>query len=232
MESILIQGPSGTGKSTSLRNVPPKGSIIITPNTKQLPWHGGTKAWESAGGVIYNTNDLIKLRQAVKGSITKGYQQIFVEDFSHYMTAVVLSDAFKARNTKDQTFARWTDFGTDIYKALFTSISEAELELKQAGKSSDAIVTVIHHTDINDQGKSTFKTAGKLLDNNIMPVSYFRIVLHSVVMDDKPINERYMFQTQDSMQREAKSPMGMFDQEYINNDLWPVLQRIREYNAG
>ena len=40
-EVILYIGDSGSGKSTALRNLDPKETVIITPNSKSLPFPKG-----------------------------------------------------------------------------------------------------------------------------------------------------------------------------------------------
>lgn len=42
-ETILILGESGCGKSTSLRNLNPEETFIISTTAKPLPWRGWKK---------------------------------------------------------------------------------------------------------------------------------------------------------------------------------------------
>jgi ABC-type phosphate/phosphonate transport system ATPase subunit len=42
-ETLLILGESGQGKSTSLRNLNPKETFIISTTSKPLPWRGWKK---------------------------------------------------------------------------------------------------------------------------------------------------------------------------------------------
>jgi ABC-type phosphate transport system ATPase subunit len=49
---IAIVGPSGTGKSTSIRSLNPKETFIINVARKELPFRGAEK--------LYNTAKLLK----------------------------------------------------------------------------------------------------------------------------------------------------------------------------
>lgn len=44
-ETILILGESGQGKSTSLRNLNPAETFIISTTSKPLPWRGWKKMY-------------------------------------------------------------------------------------------------------------------------------------------------------------------------------------------
>jgi hypothetical protein len=65
------------------------------------------------------------------------------------------------------------------------------------------------------------KTVGKLVDQHIVPEGFFTIVLRTEV-----INGNYKFTTQTNGQDCAKSPMGMFSDSHIDNDLAAVDQTI------
>ena len=67
-----------------------------------------------------------------------------------------------------------------------------------------------------------------MLDNYVTVEGRFTIVLKTVVQDG-----RYMFSTQNNGQDTVKSPLGLFDQSLIDNDLKYVDEKIREYwNMG
>jgi hypothetical protein len=88
----------------------------------------------------------------------------------------------------------------------------------------DYIVYFIGHSDQADDGREHFKTIGKMLDNYVTVEGKFTIVLKTVVQDG-----RYMFSTHNNGQDTVKSPMGMFEEDYIDNDLKAVDIAIREY---
>ena len=65
-----------------------------------------------------------------------------------------------------------------------------------------------------DFGKTKTKTIGKLLDEKIVMEGLVTIVLRTVVQ-----NGNYLFSTKNSGADTVKSPLGLFDDELIENDL-------------
>ena len=104
----------------------------------------------------------------------------------------------------------------DNYYSLIKSIAE---ELP-----SDAIVYVVMHEEMNDMGYVKPKTIGKLLDDKVCIEGMFTIVLHSMKLDGK-----YVFATNTDGLDVTKSPIGMFEETYIDNDLQVVTNKIRDY---
>lgn len=211
--------------------------MVLKPNTKPFPWRGGDAAFKKEGGVIVIDKRLNSIYDMVYKGLSGDnpnntiFNQIIIEDFSHFLGAEIMGDRFRARESGNEAFKRYSDLARDIYHALFDSVMDAENFLKKSEqKNDDAKVIVINHTEEDMRGKRKFKSSGKLLEKEIMPVSHFRIALHSVTVEAPKIEDRYKFLTQDTSQFEAKSPAGMFSGEYIPNDLWSVIQSIREYD--
>ena len=75
-----------------------------------------------------------------------------------------------------------------------------------------------------EYGDEKFKTIGKMLDENVTLEGLFTIVLKTVVSDGK-----YQFSTKNNGQDTVKTPMGLFDDALIENDLAAVDAAIREY---
>ena len=73
------------------------------------------------------------------------------------------------------------------------------------------------------------KTAGKLLDNQIVLEGLFTIALYTHVDEDKNGDATYEFVTNRWKKYPAKSPAGMFNATRIPNDLKDVCDRINEY---
>ena len=70
-KAILLEGLSGTGKSTSWRNIPPEQAMVIRPNTKDLPFPGSKakyKALDSKTGIgnVITTSSLNEIPQWLK----------------------------------------------------------------------------------------------------------------------------------------------------------------------
>ena len=135
-------------------------------------------------------------------------KSIVIDDATYLMV-----DEFM-RTSKVSGFQKFTDMA----KNFFDLIEEAR------GLADDRIVYFIGHRDTDASGNDKFKTIGKLLDEKVTLEGKFTIVLKTVVQDGK-----YLFQTHNSGQDTVKSPMDMFEADYIENDLAAVDKVIREY---
>lgn len=91
---------------------------------------------------------------------------------------------------------------------------------------------LLTHSD-EDNGVMKMKTIGKLLDEKIVLAGLFTYVLYTVVKNT-PKGTEYYFATNRTVddryvQIPAKSPIGVFKDILIPNDLGLVLQKIEEY---
>ena len=78
------------------------------------------------------------------------------------------------------------------------------------------------------EGREKCKTIGKMLDEKITVEGMFTVVLKTHVQDG-----RYTFLTHNSGFDTVKTPLGMFEDDEIDNDLAMVDAAIREfYNLG
>ena len=83
------------------------------------------------------------------------------------------------------------------------------------------------HEEKNEMGESKPKTIGKLLDDKVCVEGMFTIVLHALKLDGK-----YVFATSTDGLDVTKTPIGMFDSEYVDNDLNAITKTIRNYYGG
>ena len=89
---------------------------------------------------------------------------------------------------------------------------------------ANKIVYIIMHEETNDFGEIKPKTIGKLLDEKICLEGMFTIVLRCTIE-----NGEHKFVTQCNDGAVSKSPIEMFDDLTINNDLLLVDTAIRTY---
>ena len=159
-------------------------------------------------------------RQKLPTVSTDNYKQIIGGLPKIKTPSIVIDDATYLmvnafmRNAKVQGYQKYTDMAFD-----FNSLIEAALKLPD-----DKIVYFIGHSNQADDGREQFKTIGKMLDNYVTLEGKFTIVLKTVVKDGQ-----YYFSTQNNGMDTVKSPMGMFEEELIPNDLKAVDDVIREY---
>lgn len=149
----------------------------------------------------------------------------------NYATIARLLDRAKAKSIviDDATYLMVDEFmrtSKVVGYQKFTDMAKNFFDLIEAarGLQDDRIVYFLGHSDTDANGNDKFKTIGKLLDEKVTLEGKFTIVLKTVVQDGK-----YLFQTHNSGQDTVKSPMGMFEDDYIENDLAAVDRTIREY---
>jgi hypothetical protein len=153
----------------------------------------------------YNTDDYNKILNALAKTERKS---IIIDDATYLMVGEFM------RNAKVTGYQKYTDMAVS-----FNNLIEIASKLPD-----DVIVYFIGHSEQADDGREHFKTIGKMLDNYVTVEGKFTIVLKTVVQDGK-----YLFATHNNGQDTVKSPMGLFEQDYIDNDLKAVDDAIREY---
>ena len=215
--TIMILGDSGTGKSASLRNLDRKKSVLLNVLGKPLPFKGGNEFHSVTNDDPKSLNGLL-----VRLNDRKDKQVVVVDDFQYVMANMWMKSLLEPR-TKDSEFTKYKEIG---YHA-WTLIRTAQNVLRK-----DMMVFFLAHTDVDINGKTRCKTIGKMLDEKINLEGMFTIVLNTFVHQDRPVSERYCFQTQNNGCNTTKSPMGMFDSEEISNDLQIVVNSIQSYYGG
>ena len=153
----------------------------------------------------FNTDDYMSIEAAIQKAPAKS---IVIDDATYLMTGEYM------RAAKVTGYQKFTDLALNYYTLVKTA----------AALPDDKIVYFMGHSDIDSNGNEKFKTIGKLLDEKITLEGMFTIVLKTVVTDGK-----YQFSTRNSGQDTVKTPMGMFSEPLIENDLAAVDKAIREY---
>ena len=153
----------------------------------------------------YKTDDYMKIDDAMKKTDRKS---IVIDDATYLM-----ADEFM-RTAKVTGYQKFTDMALNY----FTLVKNA------AALPDDKIVYFLGHSDTDQNGMEKFKTIGKMLDEKITLEGLYTIVMKTVVADG-----RYMFSTRNSGQDTVKTPIGLFDDPLIDNDLASVDTKIREY---
>ena len=222
---ILCEGKSGTGKSTSLENLPPETTILFSPNGKPLPFRGSRKMYVE-GKNQFTTSSLTKLKELVKQTPKSKpkAKYIVIDDFTHYFNSRTMDASFIAQNSGNAAFAKWNVFASDV----FAVIKEAAESLPD---SIEAVI-IMHHTQVNDDGVQAFQSSGKLLEQTINVVSYFTYVIHSIIRPLEEGNVEYVFLTNADGLHEAKTPKGCFTERFIPNDMMDVITTIKAYEDG
>ena len=198
--AVLVLGASGSGKSASMRNFKENDVRILNVASKPLPFR--------------NVNKLKKADKAtyamIKGAVKSGQTFSYVVDDAQYLMAF-------------ESFDKINETGYSKFSAMAKNYEDM-LRTIQEDTSPDTIVYIMQHIDKDEDGNIKAKTLGKMLDQQLTIEGLFSIVLLA-----KAEERRHFFVTQSDGTNPCKSPMGMFDEIEIDNDLKMVDDTIREY---
>jgi len=216
---IGIVGPTGTGKSTSIKHLDPKETYIINVAKKELPFKGAEKLYNAENKNYKEIDDAIEVTRLLKNISEKAphIKNIIIEDSNYIMGFNIVSKADQVGFTKFSLMAK------DIVE-LFREARKLRDDLK--------VFYFSHPETIEDSGEIIgykIKTAGKLIDNQIVLEGLFTICLYTNVDEAKDGSATYGFVTNRYKKYPAKSPDGMFADIKIPNNLQLVVDTIDEY---
>ena len=192
---VLIIGESGTGKSTSIRNL--KNAGIINVYGKQLPFKNSMKTVN-----IDDCGKIVTLLKKAEADV------VVIDDFQYLLVTQFMNRVMEKGYDK---FSEMAKGYYDVINAVRTMAPEKR-------------VYFLSHSERDNFGNVKAKTIGKLLDEKVTVEGLFTIVLKTVVSENN-----YYFQTHNSGSDTVKSPMDMFAEDLIPNDLVEVDKAICEY---
>lgn len=213
---IAIMGESGSGKTTSLRNLDPSTTYIFDADKKGLSWRGW-KAQYNEGNhnyVAMDDNALILDRlRYINANPTLAHIKTVVIDT---MNGIMVADEYARKDTKG--YDKWADLAWAVW-----GIVDYALTMRD-----DLTVVFIAHsqTERDDSGAlfTRIKTSGKKLDKLVLESKF------TTVLNSKVINGEYVFVTRDPNST-AKAPMDLFETDTIPNDITEVIRALDEYNG-
>ncbi len=174
-------------------------------------------------GYISVTGKELPFQSEIKPVVAKGISEIksliekskkpivVVDDINYAFTYQV----FGRVGEKDQ-WAVFKDIGNDFFQLIKTIID----------KDTDQNIYLFGHIELNDERLVQLKTAGQTIRNNIAPEGLTNIVLESV----NDLGE-FVFKAR-SDGTGVKSPIDMFEEGTIPNDLKIVNDKINKYYGG
>lgn len=145
----------------------------------------------------------------IVAEIKKATEKIIVIDDAQY----IMSNEY-FRRVKENGWDKFADIGSNFYKVLHAADDLPD----------DVFVYILSHLQKDETGTEKIKTIGKMLDEKLTIEGLCTVVLKTTVVDGV-----YSFQTQNSGHDTCKSPIGMFNNFLIDNDLKMVDSIIREY---
>jgi len=200
---VMLIGKSGSGKSTSMRNFAKEELALINVNRKPLPFKGKFDS-------TLETTDYDKIEKAIMSTQKKA---IVIDDAGYLITNQFMNG--HGENKGNAVFELYNSLADNFYKLI---------KFCQERVNSEKIVYFVMHEDKNEFGDVKPKTIGKLLDEKVCVEGLFTIVLRAECKEGK-----YIFHTKTDGLDVTKAPLGMFEDEEIENDLKAVDKVIREY---
>lgn len=202
---VLITGPSGSGKSTSMRTFAPEEVAIVNVESKPLPFK------RTKDGIL-NTDDY----KTVEAAIAKTEKKAIVIDDAGYLITNYFMRNHNSTGAGNNVFQMYNQMADDFWGLIHYIKNRLD---------DDKIVYIMMHEDVDELNGVKPKTIGKLLDEKVCIEGMVTIVLRACVEDGE-----HKFRTHSKTNGDiTKTPIDMFEQDEIPNDLKLVDTKIREF---
>lgn len=212
---IAVVGQSGSGKSTSLRSLDPARTLLIDMELKGFPFKGAEKF------TVVSCASCSEAVKAFKEGVTGGkYDTIVIESFTKYNELSLTQAATVTNNDGFKTYAmleRMTGAFLDSLKNTTATVIVTAI---------DEIVK-IPAADLTESSTRRIATKGRSWEGKVE--KEFVAVFFTQVLKTKDGEMQYMFQTNTDGITSAKTPMGMFNEKLIPNDMSFAIEKLNKY---
>lgn len=227
-ETIAIVGESGTGKSTSLRNLNPETTFIISTTGKPLPFRAWKKKYipikiegKNVSGNYYVSSkwdQILKILQIID-KMMPHIKQVIIDDFQY-----VLSYEF-------------VDRATEVGYTKFSELAQHAMEIlrySEKMREDCKMIFLTHSENVGDNvnPKYVIKTVGRLLSEKVTLEGLFTYIFFTKVNEGDSGRMEYKLITNNDGSCVAKTSLGMFEDLEIDNDLDEIIKVIDAYNEG
>jgi hypothetical protein len=216
---VGIVGATGTGKSTAIKHLNPEETYIINVAKKELPFKGSEKLYNTENKNYKEVEDANEISRLLKTISDKAphIKNIIIEDSNYIMGFNMVNKATETGFTK------------------FSVMAKDMVDLFRTARQLREDITVFYLThpeevmDGQDVIGYKIKTAGKLIDNQVLLEGLLTVCLYTLVEENKDGTANYQFVTNRYRKYPAKSPDGMFQELKIPNNLQIVAESLTNY---
>lgn len=214
---IGVMGESGSGKTTAMRNLPPKETFYIDCDKKGLNWKGWRKQY-SVDNKNYFATDSFSTCKTLMDKVDKSenfrnIKYLVIDTINGMMVAEEMR--ILAMQGGDKRSA-WTDLASNGWDIINKALTLRE----------DLTVIILCHSETisDDNGivKTRIKTNGRKLEKLVLE-SKMTTVVWSVRQDGK---YKFILSADGST---CKVPLGAFQTDECENDIMIVIKALEDY---
>ena len=246
MSAIVLAGFSNSGKSTSLRFLPPKETFIFNVNNKQLAIPGFKKNYRKLTkevvfdengkpiiikkngkdiekkvwvGNYYQSDDYEKANKVISIVNTLKYIHYFVIDDINYLLG---QDTMSMATVS--SYDKYSKFAYN-YNSIIHSLMNMREDIQ--------VIITSHLMKDEDSGYIRMISNSRLLDKSINLDGLFNYIIYAEKLVDE-LNDtvKYVFRTRTLGNDTCRSTYGCFKDLYIKPDIKACIDHINAFEAG
>lgn len=221
---VLILGESGAGKSTSIKGLNPKETVVFNVLGKRLPFKGSNALYNEANNNLFTITNWQEIVSYIKS----------IGEKAPHVKNIVIDDAIYI--LRMEFFDRSSEKGFEKYNQLADHFRR--IIATCASQRDDLNVFMFLHAEPVEVEGSVIgyksSSVGKLLDKMYRPEENTAIVLFAQPIFDDKGKATYGFYTHkmkaaNGIELPSKTPEGMFEEDFIPNDLSLIIKAMNEY---
>lgn len=219
----IILGDTGCGKSTSIKSLNPKETVIINVLGKRLPFKGSNSMYNTENKnlfVINDYNSVLTMLDAINKNAPH-VKNVVIDDAVYIMRLEFFD------RSKEKSYDKYNELA-DHFRKIIAKCSSLRNDIN--------VFMLLHIENVESDGSLVgYKSAsvGKLLDKMYNPLESVSVTLFAQPKYDEKGIPTYGFYTHKmrvgGVELPCKTPEGMFEEDFISNDLQYVVDKMNEY---